>query len=130
MRNLVKKVSLAALLGLVFGLSVTAVHAARTYIDVINNKLVADKIELAGAFVGGSINGATVSTTSNVPANTIPGDLILGVVTMQNTGGPGFGAMTLRARRSVTVPGACALWAVGGSATQETLIKDGIAGTC
>lgn len=67
-----------------------------------------------------------VATTAS-PPQALPGDLVLMILPAAGLVlPPGFGALTLRARRSLTTPGMCALWAIGGAAASETLIKDRI----
>ena len=68
-----------------------------------------------------------LATTTTQPF-ALTGDLVLGVLLAAGPiVAPGFGALTLRARRSQMIAGACALWAIGGAVATETLIKDGIA---
>jgi hypothetical protein len=77
--------------------------------------------------IGLAVNGGYISTGGQSLA--FSGDYVFGVSTAP-TIGPGFGKVTLRARRSLTFPGACQLWAIAGSASVETAIGPPIPGNC
>lgn len=132
--------SLWIMLGVVIGLSLGVV-SAQSPIPPFNNPTFTGTVKfpdgstwtVKGATLTGSLTAPiltgtqAVTTTIGTPL-TLPGDHVL-AKTVRSSVGPGFGAVTVRARPGSKI-GTCKLVAVAGNSTVETTILDNIGSGC